>query len=192
MRPERLAREPDLGAFLRHELMHLQDMIDPAFGYVPELPVLGPSLNQQRLARERYRRLWDVTIDGRLTRNGQGAMATRSHRWSEFRDTFAGWPEPRQQEAFDSLWTHCAPTHSLLVQLACDPVLVQPASGPRQGALCPLCGFPTFAWADETGLLPDAIDRIRAEFPLWLPQHGSCARCAAIYRANRPQFSTAL
>jgi hypothetical protein len=51
--PERLARGPELAAFLRHELTHLQDMIDPAFEYVAELKVPSPSLSQRRLAMER-------------------------------------------------------------------------------------------------------------------------------------------
>src|SRR5262245_15198632 len=41
LQPERLAKETEVAAFLRHELTHLQDMVDPAFGYVPELPVSG-------------------------------------------------------------------------------------------------------------------------------------------------------
>src|SRR5262249_20116579 len=70
MRPERLLEEQALRSFLYHELTHLQDMVDPAFGYLSQLPMSGTFMSQQRIARERYRLLWDVTIDGRLTRKG--------------------------------------------------------------------------------------------------------------------------
>jgi hypothetical protein len=187
MRPERMEREAELASFLRHELTHLHDMVDPGFGYVPDLPVQGPSLNQQRLARERYRSLWDVSIDGRLIRSGRQPIATQAHRWSEFSAAFAFWTEGRQKEIFDSLWSNPAPTHSALEELVCDPRQLQSTAGPRPGAPCPLCGFPTFAWADAASLTEDTVATIRAEFPHWAPEHGACGRCFAIYRVMRTQ-----
>ena len=142
MRPERFEREVELASFLRHELTHLHDMIDPAFGYVPDLPVQGPSLNQQRLARERYRSLWDVSIDGRLIRSGRQTIATREHRWSEFSAAFAFWPEARQKEVFDSLWSNPAPTHRALEELVCDPRQLQSTAGPGREPLVLCAGSP--------------------------------------------------
>lgn len=187
MRPERLAREVELAPFLRHELTHLHDMVDPDFGYEPELPAVGPSLSQHRLARERYRLLWDVSIDGRLTRAGRPTIATRDQRRSEFTAAFAFWTERRQDEVFDSLWTNPLPTHRILQELVCDPRQLQSTAGPRPGAACPLCGFPTFAWAGGGSLGPDAVIAIQLEFPHWAPEHGACARCAEIYRVRRSQ-----
>ena len=187
MRPERLVQDPRLGAFLRHELTHLHDMVDPAFGYLPELPDSGPFLNQQRLARERYRMLWDVSIDGRLSQSGREALATRDQRWSEFAGAFAFWPENQQREVFDALWTDPAPTHSALVEWVSDPRQLQAASGPRPGAPCPLCGFPTFAWATAASLTDHAVIAIHADFPHWTPEQGACARCHEIYRVKRAQ-----
>jgi hypothetical protein len=187
MRPERMEREAELASFLRHELTHLHDMVDPGFGYVPDLPIQGPSLNQQRLARERYRSLWDVSIDGRLIRSGRQTIATQAHRWSEFSAAFAFWTETRQKEVFDSLWSNPAPTHRVLEELVCDPRQLQSTAGPRPGAPCPLCGFPTFAWADAASLTEDAVAMIRSEFPHWAPEHGACGRCFAIYRVMRSQ-----
>jgi hypothetical protein len=192
MRPERLEREAELAAFLRHELTHLQDMVDPAFAYLPELPVSGPSLHQHRLARERYRLLWDVAIDGRLTRCNRDTIATKDQRWTEFAAGFAFWPEGRQQEVFDSLWTHPAPTHRILEELVCDPRQLQSTSGPRPGTPCPLCGFPTFAWASVTTLADHTLSAIRSEFPHWTPEQGACARCSDIYRVNRIQTPMAV
>ena len=57
LRPERFEREDDFARFLRHELTHLQDMVDPAFGYSPDLVQSGFNTAQRRLTRERYRLL---------------------------------------------------------------------------------------------------------------------------------------
>jgi hypothetical protein len=184
LRPERVARELELGALLRHELTHLHDMLNPGFGYRPELAAGSASLSQHRLARERYRLLWDVTIDGRLSRAGRQIVATREQRWLEFTTAFAFWTEVRQEEVFTSLWTHPAPTHCLLAELVCDPRQLQSETGPHPGASCPLCGFPTFEWADWSSLA-DKAQRIRAEFPHWTPEQGACRRCGELYRARR-------
>jgi hypothetical protein len=187
LRPERLARDQQLRAFLRHELTHLQDMVDPAFGYRPELPLAGAFVSQHRAAQERYRLLWDVTIDGRLTSGLRDTVATKDQRLAEFAAAFAFWPEAKQRETFEALWSNSAPTHQMLVELVCDPRQAQANVGPRPGAPCPLCGFPTFAWATAASLSERAMSSIRSEYPHWTPEQGACARCSEIYRVNRPQ-----
>ncbi|HEY5911305.1 MAG TPA: hypothetical protein VJA21_11950 [Verrucomicrobiae bacterium] len=185
IQPERLKRELGLAAFLRHELTHLQDMVDPGFGYRPELPVTGPSLNQHRLARERYQRLWDITIDGRLARSGRDTIITKEQRWLEFSGAFVFWTQTRREEVFRALWTSPAPTHRMLEELTCDPSLLQIADAPHPGSPCPLCGFPTFAWATAANLADHTVAAIRSEFPQWVPEQGVCGRCSEIYRAKR-------
>lgn len=180
--PERLGSETDLGPFLRHELSHLQDMVDTAFGYVPELAVVSPSINQQRLARERYRMLWDVSIDGRLVRAERQTVATREQRWLEFCGIFSFWNQARQDQVFNTLWNNPHPAHRVLEELVCDPRQLQADAGPHPGAPCPLCGFPTFAWADDSVLNENTITLIRSEFAHWTPAEGACARCVDIYR----------
>lgn len=192
LRPEFLVTRTNVDAFLRHELMHLQDMLDPAFGYVPELAVSGPSLNQSRLARERYRLLWDVSIDGRLTLSRRNTVATQEQRWTEFTNAFSFWTEGKQKEVFESLWTNPSPRHELLAELVSDPRQLQAADGPRPGAPCPLCGFPTFVWATEATFAEPTLSAIRSEFPHWTAEQGACARCANIYRVNRSQVAAVL
>ena len=53
LRAERFASPSGLETFLRHELMHLHDMVDPAFGYSPDLHFHLLNAAQQRLLRER-------------------------------------------------------------------------------------------------------------------------------------------
>jgi hypothetical protein len=182
LRPERLVRESDRGSFLRHELMHLQDMVDPKFEYRPELPATGLSPNKRRLAHERYRLLWNITIDGRLSRTGRETVAGKHQRSLEFANAFASWTETKQHEVFESLWSHPFPNHQRLVELLSEQGELQPNEEPQPGNPCPLCGFPTFAWADQTSMPPATVIAIRTEFPGWVPEHGACARCSEVYR----------
>jgi hypothetical protein len=136
-------------------------MLDPAFAYEPEIRLPDSPPAELDLLRERYRVLWDITIDGRLNHE-------RSPRLAEFQKALPAVSEKR----FDELWSK-RPSHPELVALA-KSVLNRAVKTP--GAPCPLCKFPTFAWANEF-----ADDAIRRDFPRWLPEHGCCARCAELY-----------
>lgn len=183
LRAERFADDAALAALLRHELTHLQDMVDPAFGYSPELRRAGADPACQRLARQRYRLLWDITIDGRLARRPNGAQTLRETHRAAFDRAFGFWPEARRQAVFEELWTNPAPRHQRLEQLAADPRDLAQAARPLPGAPCPLCGFPTFTWADLAGVNARVLAAIRAEFPDWAPERGACARCVEAYQA---------
>ncbi len=179
------ARVPmDPRDFLRHEFMHLHDMLDPAFGYVPELEL--PELNtaQKRLARERYRLLWDITIDGRLAAAGHAPMATREQHAAAFARGYSFWPEEKRAQTFNTLWGAKAPRHADLLALIADPRGLRDAHRPAPGASCPLCDFPTFQWAEPGSLEPGLVQRITTEFPNWSPEHGVCARCWEAYQVN--------
>jgi hypothetical protein len=183
MRAGWLDNESGLAFFLHHELSHLDDMVNPDFGYVPDLPLTQTRGAQDRLARERYRLLWDITIDGRLTRRGRAPAGCRAAHRAALTRAFAFWAESRQTEVFESLWTHPAPRHDRLAALAVDPRdLGRAALLPTPGAPCPLCGFPTFAWADRAGFTEALLAVIQAEFPDWALSHGACAHCLEIYQ----------
>jgi hypothetical protein len=117
LRLERLAQEASLPDFLRHELTHLHDMLDPAFGYSPALDLPGLNTAQQRLAAERYRLLWDITIDGRLAATGHTPLTPREQHAAAFARGYAFWPAERQSETFESLWRNAKPCHSDLLAL---------------------------------------------------------------------------
>jgi hypothetical protein len=183
LRVDRFDSDPALGWFLRHELMHLRDMVDPEFGYSTRLQLAGISPTQERLARERYRLLWDVTIDGRLAALHRAAPGAHERRRSEFQRAYSFWPEPRRDETFASLWENPRPTHAELAALASDPRDLGLAHAPRPGSPCPLCGFPTFAWAPSGSLGDLCLGRMRAQFESWSLEEGVCERCAEIYDA---------
>lgn len=153
--------EPGFEQWLAHELCHISDMLDPSFAYEPEIRLPDAPPAELDLLRERYRVLWDITIDGRLNQE-------RPKRLAEFQKAMPALSEKR----FDELWSK-RPSHPELVALA-KSVLVRAVKTP--GAPCPLCKFPTFVWADAP-----PVGNIRQDFPHWLPEHGCCARCAELY-----------
>jgi hypothetical protein len=183
LRVERFADDRALTNYLRHEFTHLHDMLDPAFGYSPMLDLPGLNAAQKRLANERYRLLWDISIDGRLAAAGQMPMATREQHASAFGRGYSFWPEAKQAETFATLWKNGRPRHADFLELIADPRGLRESHRPGPGAPCPLCDFPTFSWGDGEALAPELARRIAAEFPTWSPEQGLCHRCQETYQA---------
>jgi hypothetical protein len=184
MRPERFERKEGLGLFLRHEFTHLSDMVDPSFGYFPELPQAGRVSAPQRLIRERYRLLWDITIDDRLSSAGHAVSLTREDRERLFNRAYSFWHEDQRRAVFAELSSSPGPTHARLLALASDPRDLAHTLGPLPGSPCPLCGFSTFDWADVTLLNESSHAALRTEFPHWTAEQGFCKRCAEIYEVT--------
>lgn len=189
LRLERLEDDASLETYLRHEFTHLHDMLDPSFGYEPVLNLPGVNAAQRRLATERYRLLWDITIDGRLAAGGRQPMTARELHESAFARGYCFWPESRRVEVFETLWHNRATKHSKLVDFIADPRGLRQTSGPAPGASCPLCDFPTFAWALGSELRPGITERIAAEFPEWTLNDGLCKRCLETYEAAVSAFA---
>jgi hypothetical protein len=209
--PKRLLDREGLLAFLRHEFFHIADMLDPIFGYEPQLPRSDAGPARERLLQDRYRVLWDTTIDGRLWRRGWVLAAVRERRLREFARTFPILGE-RMEAAFERFFHGNSCTHSDLVAFASNPATEisnfkfqisnlptssrssNPKSGhplggrnPQSGERCALCGFPTHAFEPAPDLLPPTLlDLIRADFPTWDPARGLCRQCADLYRSRSP------
>jgi len=184
LRPEFLLDPSALLTFLRHELMHIADMLDPGFGYEPELPHAEGGPTHDRLLKERYRVLWDATIDGRMVRRGWAPESLRAERLREFCRTFLMFGQ-KSESLFSRFFDREPHTHAELVAFILDPRAVMATPDvPHPGSRCPLCGFPTYAFEPEPERLPDElIIRITRDFPSWRPSHGLCAQCADLYRA---------
>jgi hypothetical protein len=119
LRPTTILDHEATRALLRHELMHVQDMLDPAFGYQRALPSDIGALTEITL-RDRYRVLWDATIDGRLARAGHSSDYVRVMRLREFNAMFpmlAG----DAPTAFDVWFERGRPTHNDLIGFALTP-----------------------------------------------------------------------
>lgn len=193
LRPEALGSGDHLLRFLRHELFHIADMLDPRFGYVPHLPPSPAGPANERLLRDRYRVLWDATIDGRMVRLGWAPATVRAERLREFARTF-----PRlgacTEGAFARFFDGPSATHADLAAFAAHPggPLVTTAEGPQPGERCPLCRFPTYDFEpDPAGLPEEVLSWIRGDSPGWDPVQGLCRQCAELYRARPESLSAA-
>lgn len=192
LRPEALGASERLLQFLRHELLHIADMLDPHFGYEPR-PWQAADPVPERLLRDRYRVLWDATIDGRLVRAGLAPPSVRAERLRDFVRTFP-MLAARTEEAFTRFFDGAACTHADLVAFAADlgGALGTQAEGPHPGERCPLCRFPTHAFEpDPSRLPPEVLDRVRVDFPAWDPAQSLCQQCADLYRARAFPVSAA-
>jgi hypothetical protein len=176
--PETLLAPAALLPFLRRELQHVADMLDPRFGYAPHLPAVAGGPAYERLLRDRYRVLWDVTVDGRLVRAGLLEPAVRQARRREFLAAFSGLADA--EERFAQLFADPAPTHAGLTAF-----VLATARGARPGGACALCGFPTSDLEpDPAALAAETGGEIAADFPEWTAAEGCCRQCADLYRAR--------
>ncbi len=183
LRAERLQEPGRLAPFLRHELMHISDMLDPAFGYRYE-----PSERiQNHLVPRRYQVLWDTYIDGRLEQRGQEGTTSREERQREFERLFSFLPRRQRVAAFLEIWNAQEMTHTRLLEIAEEPTkLALLTAGaemvtltPISGTFCPLCQFPTFEWANPE---PGMTTIIQEDFPAWTREEGICGRCYEYYQ----------
>lgn len=167
---------PDaLAWFLDHELTRLADLLASQFGHDPaslaEVPV-----HRRRLVQERYRALWDASLDGRLERRGRAPLAPRAEHARALSRCFPSLPAAEIDAMLERVRREPVPTHAGLLALAAG----RTAREPRQpGGPCPLCAFPTHHWADAAD---DALVRaIRTDAPHWEPDDGLCDRCLEMY-----------
>ena len=182
LRPQSLLDQEALRTLLRRELLHVGDMLDPAFGYIRALPGVEEDPAMVNLLRERYRVLWDASIDGRLCREGLLGVRARAARLSEFARAFPMLSDSAET-AFAPWFDGPRPTHAAVVGFIYEPL----GPGTADEGRCPLCRLPTPAL--ERG--PEGLDRevlraIQHDYPAWRPEHGRCARCAEVYEALLP------
>lgn len=186
LRPEAFLDGDRLLRFLRHELCHIVDMLSAAFAYDPRLPPWEGSPVYDHLVRDRYRLLWDTTIEGRLVRRGWAPATVRDAWLQRFRCAFPMLGDTAD-EIFARFFDHEGHTHAEFVAFARNPSawLSARVQGPHPGGRCPLCRFPTYAFAANPHALPSAVlGRISHDFPAWRPEQGLCLQCADLYRTR--------
>jgi hypothetical protein len=181
----------DLARWLDHELGHVADILDPTFGYGQA--VASPFAAMRRLYGERFGLLWDCVVDGRTARAGRAPLAPQDERVTAFCRLFPEFDASAASRVVGRLWDGARPAYGDLLTYARNPhalaawtgVAAQGMgagrAGPERypGAPCPLCGFPTFAWATA---IPEGLEhRIAGDFPDWTPVRGACERCVESY-----------
>ena len=185
LRPESLIEGNGLVPFLRRELLHVRDMVDPAFGYDPTPPVFDGAPALQKLILARYRVLWDVTVDGRLRRRAHAGAEERRRVGEEFARHF-GMLGVRVGEAFQRLVDFLQPTHAMLLEAASEPwSLLEPAGRrPQSRSHCSLCACPRIDDAPVAALAARLAPFVRADFPAWCEEDPVCPQCVELYRAR--------
>lgn len=186
LQPSMLLKPARLAEFLRHELLHIADMVDPRFGYEPRLPPSERGPAHEGLLRDRYRAVWDTYVDGRLARLGWAPAGIRAARLGEFTRAFPMLGEG-PGAVFERFFSAATLRHADLLAFAVEPesVLDCSSGGRPPGARCSLCRFPTHAFEPAPDRLPSAVQQqIRNDFPEWNPAGGLCLQCADLYRAR--------
>jgi hypothetical protein len=188
IQPARFLDRPLLRRWLRHELWHVRDMLDPGFHYVRE-ELTGAERLPQRVIQDRFATLWSLSIDARVERAGLLPLNVRRARLQHLTGTFPGFPPSAYHAVLDSIGVTVAQTYPELVEFARHPRnlfgdMADPSKGtqPLRGSACPLCHFPTFHWADlcSPNVQPVAAE-IRAAYPTWEESSGVCSTCFDLF-----------
>jgi hypothetical protein len=169
--------------FLRSELLHVEDMLDPAFGYERDPPSIESDPVYEKLVRDRYRVLWNTSVDGRLAREGRLPSEGEARRRREFLATFSMLGSEAEGH-FERFFHGPRPSHGDFLSFARE------VDG-RAAGKCPLCRFPTARFRGEgEPLKPEVEDRIRRDFPEWSVSEGICMQCADLYEARTAWYGT--
>lgn len=182
--PELLCQSQQLLDFLRHELLHIVDMLDPSFGYEPDFPktFVGPAYDH--FLQARYGVFWDITIDGRLYQNGWLPSSVREKHWTIFKHAFSG-SEEKLEKTFSYFFDEGQHTHRELMAYAQHPEKWLSGTTAENSAKgrCALCHFPTFHLINSNDLRVDLIAKIQAHYPAWNSQQPICQQCTDLYEA---------
>jgi hypothetical protein len=162
---------------LRSELLHVEDMLDPAFGYERDLPAFGVDPVYENIVRDRYRVLWNASADGRLAARGLLAPGGEARRRREFLAAFS-MLGPEAEAYFERFFLGPRPSHEELLSFAGN------VEG-RASGRCSLCRFPSARLRGEEEPLDASVEEaIRRDFPEFRPSQGICPQCADLYEAR--------
>jgi hypothetical protein len=187
IRPESLLNEEALRPFLRHELFHISDMLDPTFAYEPTLPKAEGGPTYDTLITNRYRVLWDVTIAGRMARHGWCNAIVRDQEINNFRHAFP-MLDAESDEFFKRFFDAAEPRHQELAAFAFGPRAATDSVSNQAvaGTHCSLCRFPTHTFESAPANLgAEVLAAIKADFPDWTAIKGLCVQCADLYRGRQ-------
>lgn len=184
-----------LKRLLRHELMHVSDMLNDSFGYRDER--LGCNPMEESIVKERYGVFWDIFVDSRLIKESKETVSDREGRYLEFESLYKKIPSEVKMAVFDVLWQDSHLTHDRILELAKDVNKVMEISEGLPihnvqnvkktllpGAQCPLCQFRTYNWIENLEQESDLIDSIKKDFPDWKSEDGICERCFELYKSR--------
>lgn len=184
-----------LKKLIRHELMHVSDMLSESFDYKDER--LGCNPMEESIITERYSIFWDIFVDSRLIRKEKETISDKEGRYAEFESLYKKIPTEIKAAIFNVLWQDECLTHNKILELAKDVNKVIKISEGLPikhvqkmkktllpGAQCPLCQFRTYNWVENLNHDSYIIDNIKRDFPDWEPDDGVCERCIEVYKVR--------
>lgn len=196
--PDRFMDAGYLEKLLRHELMHVSDMLSESFGYRNER--FGCNPMEESIIKERYSTFWDIFVDSRLIKKGKETVSDKDGRYREFESLFKKIPAEVKIAIFEVLWQDESLTHGKILGMSKDvnkvikiseglPAIKHIPKAKKTllpGAQCPLCQFRTYDWVDNLNIEPHIVEIIRKDFPNWDPEDGACERCMEAYKVSSP------
>ena len=172
-----------LEAFLRHEMMHISDMLDPEFSYSPNPSLGGVNEMEDHLIRDRFRLLWDLYIDTRLRQRGLPTIISQEKQKVEFEKVFLFLEPERRNIIYQKITNENQLNQSDLIEFALDKRFIKTFD--QGGLICPLCHFPSYdqikGWSQETLWV---AAEIKENHPDWQPSLGVCLQCFEMYQSR--------
>lgn len=178
------ALDPEmLAPFLRHELMHISDMVDPDFQYDSNPTLGGTGQVEEELIRDRFRVLWNLYVSARLVGRGQTPFIPFNNLKGEFEKTFSHIDENEKAAVVKNFIGQKKWTQGELLQLARNERIHKPLG--EGGLRCPLCHFTSYedkrVWTREHQPI---VVEIHRDFPEWRPVEGLCSQCFDLYSSR--------
>ncbi|MBI4431834.1 MAG: hypothetical protein HY587_09015 [Candidatus Omnitrophica bacterium] len=183
IQPFRVMDRDYLQAFLRHELMHVSDMLDPDFHYDPAVKL--PALNDpdENLIRERFRVLWALYVDARINRKGCRPFWPMEKYKRDLEITFRFWTQEERNVVAERLLSTDRLTQADLIHWATDTRLTKTIG--EGGLICPICRLPTHAGITESITRhTEIIQAIRSDRTDWDVSMGICPQCFDLYASK--------
>ena len=172
-----------LAPFLRHELMHISDMVDPDFQYDPNPAMGGVGQVEEELIRDRFRVLWNLYVSARLVQRGHEPFIPFNNLKGEFEQSFSHIDEEAKAKVIQNFVGQKKWTQAELLQLARNERINKTLG--EGGLLCPLCHFTSYedkrVWSEDQHPL---IAEIQKDFSAWGPAAGLCSQCFDLYSSR--------
>ena len=179
-----LFRDPAaLARFLRHEIQHLVDLLDPAFAYTRDPGRVLCTATTENAVRERLRLFWSITVDGRIAARGLPPLRSNDEWATLLARALPNVAFDSARECAERLWNRGLVPFPELLAFARQPARTLFGAAATHGFVagdpCPLCRFPTrrlVAIAPGTLSTKDlaAIREVVSDFD---PEMGACERC---------------
>ncbi len=186
LNPGMFCSTSSLLSFLRHELLHIVDMVNPEFEYKPDFARSEAGFPYDPMLLERYKILWDITIDGRLAQKGWNVDLNWEQHWNLFKRLFPG-ESQSQEKAYTYFRTCSLPTHSGLSDFARNPetCLKESNSSSIQTGRCSLCHFPASNLSFPPVDFPQtALEIIRKDYPNLSSEDRVCQQCLDLFESR--------